>query len=95
METYDFYTLGVCSRCIHLTLNNGRIESVSFEGGCNGNLKGISSLVRGMRPEEVVERLKGITCGSKKTSCPDQLAQALEAIAQLKEVTPDSQKAEA
>lgn len=95
METYDFYTNGVCSRCIHLTLDNGRIASISFEGGCNGNLKGISSLVCGMRPEEVIERLKGITCGSKKTSCPDQLAQALEAIAQLKEVNHDSLKVEA
>lgn len=95
MESYDIRTHGVCSRCIHLTLENGRIASVSFEGGCNGNLKGISSLVRGMRPEDVVERLKGITCGIKATSCPDQLAQALEAIAHMKEVTPDSQKAEA
>lgn len=95
METYDFHTHGVCSRCIHLTLDNGRIASISFDGGCNGNLKGISSLVCGMRPEEVIERLKGITCGSKKTSCPDQLAQALEAIAQLKEVNRDSQKVEA
>ena len=95
MESYNIQTHGVCSRCIHLTLNNGRIVSVSFEGGCNGNLKGIASLVRGMRPEEVVERLKGITCGSKATSCPDQLAQALEAIANVKEINSDSLRAEA
>ncbi len=94
MESYNIPTHGVCSRCIQLTLDNGRIASVSFEGGCNGNLKGIASLVRGMRPEEVVERLKGITCGSKATSCPDQLAQALEAIANVKEISRDSLKAE-
>ncbi len=94
MESYNIPTHGVCSRCIHLTLNNGRIASVSFEGGCNGNLKGLASLVRGMRPEEVVERLKGITCGSKATSCPDQLAQALETIANVKEISRDSLKAE-
>ncbi len=86
MKTYDIRTQGVCSRSIHLTLDDdGRISDVSFEGGCNGNLQGISALVRGMRPEEVASRLKGIECGMKGTSCPDQLARALEAIASLKQ----------
>lgn len=51
-----------------------------FTGGCNGNLQGLSALVKGMRPDDVVERLKGIKCGTKPTSCPDQLAEALCAI---------------
>lgn len=75
---YDYTPHGVCSQHIHLEVEDGVIRSVEFLGGCNGNLKGISSLVRGMRPEEAVERLKGIHCGEKPTSCPDQLSRALE-----------------
>ncbi len=73
---------GVCSNAIDIDVSNGVIESVSFTGGCNGNLQGISSLVRGMKIEDAIERLKGIKCGFKATSCPDQLAQALESILQ-------------
>ncbi len=73
---------GVCSNAIDIDVSNGIIESVSFTGGCNGNLQGISRLVRGMKIEEAIERLKGIKCGFKSTSCPDQLAQALESILQ-------------
>ena len=73
---------GVCSNAIDIDVNNGIIESVSFSGGCNGNLQGISRLVKGMKIEEAIERLKGIKCGHKTTSCPDQLAQALESIMQ-------------
>lgn len=73
---------GVCSNAIDIDVTNGIIESVSFTGGCNGNLQGISRLVRGMKIEEAIERLKGIKCGFKSTSCPDQLAQALESILQ-------------
>ena len=73
---------GVCSNAIDIDVNYGIIESVSFSGGCNGNLQGISRLVKGMTIEEAIERLKGIKCGFKSTSCPDQLAQALESIMQ-------------
>ena len=76
--TYTYRTVGTCSTQIDLELEDGIIQSVAFTGGCNGNLKGIMSLVKGMRAEEVVERLEGIRCGMKPTSCPDQLAQALK-----------------
>ena len=63
-------------------MNGNVIDSVAFTGGCNGNLQGISSLVKGMTAEEAISRLKGIRCGFKSTSCPDQLAQALESVLQ-------------
>lgn len=79
MKKYDFIPQGVCSRCIHLTLSDDDIvENVTFEGGCNGNLQGIGTLVKGMHKDEVIKRLQGIRCGNKSTSCPDQLAQALK-----------------
>lgn len=73
---------GVCSRQITIDVNekNQTINSVSFVGGCNGNLKGISSLVKGRKVDEVINDLKGIDCNFKGTSCPDQLAKALEEI---------------
>lgn len=77
--TFTYNTKGTCSRKITLELDGDIVKSVSFEGGCNGNLKGISSLITGMKAEDVIERCKGITCGMKGTSCPDQLASALEA----------------
>ncbi len=77
--TYEYTTSGVCSRKITFEVNNGIIENVTFLGGCHGNTQGISALVRGMRVEQVIERCKGICCGNKGTSCPDQLARALEA----------------
>ena len=77
---HSYFTNGTCSRRIDLETEGGVIKSVRFEGGCHGNLQGISSLVVGMRPEEVVERLDGICCGTKPTSCPDQLARALREI---------------
>lgn len=73
---------GVCSSLIDIEIENGVIVSVIFSGGCNGNLQGISSLVRGMKPEDAIARLKGIRCGMKPTSCPDQLATALESMIQ-------------
>lgn len=73
---------GVCSSAIDIEVQNDIIQSVSFTGGCNGNLQGISSLVKGMNIEDAISRLKGIRCGFKSTSCPDQLAQALESIKQ-------------
>ena len=71
---------GVCSSAIDIELKDGVIDSVQFTGGCNGNLQGISALVKGMTAEEAITRLKGIRCGFKSTSCPDQLARALESM---------------
>ena len=73
-----YKTKGTCSTMIDVELKDGVIDSVKFTGGCNGNLQGISDLVKGMKPEEAISRLKGIRCGFKPTSCPDQLAHALE-----------------
>ena len=79
--TYEFSPRGVCSRKMRVELDEqGVISSLQVEGGCSGNLQGISALVKGMSATEAVERLKGIRCGFKNTSCPDQLAQGLEKI---------------
>lgn len=79
MKIIDYIPQNVCSRHIHIVMNEDNvIESVSFIGGCNGNLQGIGQLVKGMKKEEVIARLKGIRCGNKCTSCPDQLCHALE-----------------
>ena len=75
-----YKTQGVCSSLIDIEMNGTIIESVKFTGGCNGNLQGISALVKGMSAEEAISRLKGIRCGFKNTSCPDQSAHALESI---------------
>ena len=75
---FEYKTKGTCSQKIFITIENGKIEHVEFLGGCNGNLKGISSLVQGMDVDEVIKRLEGTTCGMKSTSCPDQLATALK-----------------
>ena len=76
---FQYNTQGVCSKCIYFDIEDNKLKNVSYLGGCNGNLKGISSLVEGMDIDEVISRLEGTTCGSKKTSCPDQLAKALKA----------------
>ncbi len=75
--TYTYKTQGTCSRKITFDLEDGIVKNVSFEGGCNGNLKGIAALVEGKEAEEVIKTVSGITCGFKSTSCPDQLARAL------------------
>lgn len=75
--TYTYYTSGTCSRQMNIQLEDGIVRDVEIIGGCNGNLKGIRSLVLGMKAEDVIERLRGIRCGDKNTSCPDQLAIAL------------------
>ena len=75
--TYKFKTRGVCASLITFTLNNGMVSGVSFQGGCNGNLKAISKLVEGMDAERVIEILKGNLCGFRTTSCADQFAIAL------------------
>ena len=69
---------GVCSKAIDVEVEGSVIKSVKFTGGCNGNLKGISALVSGMKVDDAISKLKGIKCGFKNTSCPDQLARALE-----------------
>ncbi|MGM9641254.1 MAG: TIGR03905 family TSCPD domain-containing protein [Faecousia sp.] len=76
---YKYRTKGTCSQEIYFEIEDGKLKNVSFLGGCNGNLKGIGSLVEGMDVDEVIARMEGIHCGSKPTSCPDQLAQALKA----------------
>ncbi len=76
--SHTYKTQGVCARNISFDIRDGHIYNVRFDGGCNGNTQGIASLVEGMPIEEVVQRLSGIRCGFKGTSCPDQLAKALE-----------------
>ena len=73
-----YTTKGTCSREISFDVVDGKLQNVSFFGGCPGNLKGISALVEGMDINDAIARLKGIKCGPKSTSCPDQLATALE-----------------
>ena len=75
--TYTYIPKGVCSSRIDLELEGDTIQSVSFTGGCNGNLQGICRLVKGMKAQEAVDKLQGIQCGYKPTSCPDQLSRAL------------------
>ncbi len=77
---YSYKTKGTCSTQINFEIENDRIHNVSFTGGCNGNLKAISKLVEGENVDTVISKLKGITCGFKKTSCSDQFATALEEI---------------
>ncbi|MBO4857480.1 MAG: TIGR03905 family TSCPD domain-containing protein [Treponema sp.] len=74
-----YKTSGTCSRAIHFTKNeDGTITNISFDGGCNGNLKAVSKLCDGMKAEEIVAKLKGNLCGTRGTSCADQLARAVE-----------------
>ena len=81
--THTYKPQGVCSQRMEVELDGGVIRSVRILGGCNGNLQGISRLVEGMRAEDAIERLRGIRCGFRSTSCPDQLSQALtQALAQ-------------
>lgn len=73
-----FKPKGVCSQAIHLDLTDGVVRNVRFTGGCSGNTQGVCALAEGMAAKDVISRLKGIRCGMKSTSCPDQLARALE-----------------
>lgn len=75
-----YKTQGTCSSAIDVEVENGIIKSVAFTGGCHGNLQGISRLVEGMKADDAIAKLKGIRCGFKATSCPDQLARALESM---------------
>ncbi len=83
-----YKTKGTCSRKIDIELEDTTIRKVAFTGGCNGNLKGITALVTGMDAKDVVARFKGIRCGGKPTSCPDQLAAALEKAMDTKTTKP-------
>jgi uncharacterized protein (TIGR03905 family) len=74
-----YKTTGTCSTQIDLDVEGGIIRNVRFTSGCNGNLQGISKLVEGMKAEEAIEKLRGIKCGARDTSCPDQLSYAIEA----------------
>lgn len=78
MKTIQYTPRGVCSRKMEIDVENGVIQAVRVLGGCNGNLQGISALLRGMTVEDAIARMDGIRCGMKPTSCPDQLAQALK-----------------
>ena len=77
IKKFTFYPEGVCSMMIEIELDGDTISDVTFTGGCNGNLSGISKLIKGMKAEEVIEKLEGTRCGLNDTSCPDQLSKAL------------------
>ena len=77
MDQFTYKTKGTCSSAIDVSVEDGVIVEVRYHGGCSGNTQGIAALVRGMKVEEAIERISGIRCGFKSTSCPDQLATAL------------------
>ena len=79
METIQYRPKGVCSSYMEIDVDNGVIQDCRVKGGCSGNLQGISALVKGMKAEEAIARMKGINCGGRGTSCPDQFARGLEA----------------
>ena len=81
-NTIEYKTQGTCSRQVNVEVEDGVITSCNFVGGCAGNTKGVAALVVGMKIEDAIERLKGIKCGFKPTSCPDQLARALERLSE-------------
>lgn len=78
MATISYVPHGVCSRKIDIEIENNVIKSVKYTGGCAGNTQGVAALIAGMQVDEAIERLSGIRCGFKQTSCPDQLANALK-----------------
>lgn len=78
MKTIHYVTKGVCSRAIDIELDGDTVCEVRFMGGCSGNTQGVAALVRGMKAADAIQRLSGIRCGFKATSCPDQLAKALQ-----------------
>ncbi|MBR0038136.1 MAG: TIGR03905 family TSCPD domain-containing protein [Bacteroidales bacterium] len=79
MKEVNYVTSGTCSRMIHVELDdNNIVQNVQFVGGCHGNTQGISALVKGQKAEDIIQRVRGIKCGARPTSCPDQLSFALE-----------------
>lgn len=81
-EVIQYRTQGTCCQLMQVKVNDGILVDADFIGGCNGNLKGIKELIKGMKIEDVISKLSGITCGSKPTSCPDQLAKCLTQVLQ-------------
>ncbi len=77
MDKFTYHTKGICSRAIEIEVEDGVILRVQYIGGCHGNTQGVAALIRGMRVEDAIERLSGIDCRGRGTSCPDQLARAL------------------
>ena len=77
---YSYHTKGVCAARVEFDVEDGVVKNVAFVGGCDGNHKGLAALAEGMTPDEAAKRLKGISCGMRESSCPDQLAVALEAF---------------
>lgn len=75
---YTYHPQGVCSRLFEFDIDDGKVRQLQVTGGCDGNLKGISRLIRDMPVDEVISRLEGLSCGFKRTSCPDQISQALK-----------------
>lgn len=82
LMNYSYDTKGVCASRVTFDVEDGVIKNIDFVGGCEGNHKGLAALAEGMAPDEAAKRLKGITCGRRSTSCPDQLAHALEEMLQ-------------
>lgn len=78
--TIQYIPRGVCARAFQIEVEDGKVQSVRVQGGCSGNLQGVAALLKGMPVEEAIQRMEGIRCGTKQTSCPDQLAQALKTI---------------
>lgn len=81
-KTLEYKTQGTCSRSVSVEVEDGIVTDCSFLGGCAGNTQGVCALVKGMKVEDAIARMKGIRCGFKTTSCPDQLARALEKISE-------------
>jgi len=77
---FQYTPKGVCSRKFQIEVEDGLVQSVQITGGCHGNLQGIAALLKGMKVEDAIQRMEGIRCGGKATSCPDQLAQALKTV---------------
>ena len=82
---YKHKNIGTCSSQVQFDIESGKIYNIAFKGGCNGNLKGIATLVEGMDASEAMNKLRGIRCGFKSTSCPDQLSQAIEEALEIKQ----------
>lgn len=78
--TIQYTPRGVCARAFQVEVEDGKVQSVRVQGGCSGNLQGVAALLKGMPVEEAIQRMEGIRCGTKQTSCPDQLAQALKTV---------------
>ena len=78
--TFEYTPRGVCARKFTIEVEDGKIGNISVMGGCSGNLQGLAALLKGMKVEEAIERMQGIRCGFKSTSCPDQMAQALKTV---------------